>query len=217
MIGQQWGLKSNGFFKDQAEIDAYPKYEGTQPRPGDLKFIDVNNDNKIDDKDMVPIGYSDVPKYTWGTALSVTYKWFDISALFQGSFKVSGIIDGTGPWEWYDFRKFHQKAWTKERAETGQEILFPALATQQSASEVRNNDFFIMDRSFVRLKNLEIGFTFPRAWSKVINAKKIRIYANGFNLITWDKMRFDDWDPEVLKNTTYPVLKVINIGANITF
>ena len=68
-----------------------------------------------------------------------------------------------------------------------------------------------------RLKNLEIGFTFPRAWSKVINAKKIRIYANGFNLITWDKMRFDDWDPEVLKNTTYPVLKVINIGANITF
>ncbi len=217
MIGQQWGLKSNGFFKDQAEIDAYPKYEGTQPRPGDLKFIDVNNDNKIDDKDMVPIGYSDVPKYTWGTALSVTYKWFDISALFQVSFKVSGIIDGTGPWEWYDFRKFHQKAWTKERAETGQEILFPALATQQSASEVRNNDFFIMDRSFVRLKNLEIGFTFPRAWSKVINAKKIRIYANGFNLITWDKMRFDDWDPEVLKNTTYPVLKVINIGANITF
>ena len=202
MIGQQWGLKSNGFFKDQAEIDAYPKYEGTQPRPGDLKFIDVNNDNKIDDKDMVPIGYSDVPKYTWGTALSITYKWFDISALFQGSFKVSAIVDGTGPWEWYDFRKFHQKAWTKERAEAGQEILFPALATQQSASEVRSNDFFIMDRSFVRLKNLEIGFTFPQAWSRVINAKKIRIYANGYNLITWDKMRFDDWDPEVLKNTT---------------
>ena len=217
MIGQQWGLKSNGFFKDQAEIDAYAKYEGTQPRPGDLKFVDVNGDNKIDDKDMVPIGYSDVPKYTWGTALSVTYKWFDISALFQGSFKVSAIVDGTGPWEWYDFRKFHQKAWTKERAEAGQEILFPALATQQSASEVKSNDFFIMDRSFVRLKNLEIGFTFPRAWSKVINAKKIRIYANGYNLITWDKMRFDDWDPEVLKNTTYPVLKVINIGANITF
>ena len=88
MIGQQWGLKSNGFFKDQAEIDAYAKYEGTQPRPGDLKFVDVNGDNKIDDKDMVPIGYSDVPKYTWGTALSITYKWFDISALFQGSFKV---------------------------------------------------------------------------------------------------------------------------------
>ena len=217
MIGQQWGLKSNGFFKDQAEIDAYAKYEGTQPRPGDLKFVDVNGDNKIDDKDMVPIGYSDVPKYTWGTALSITYKWFDISALFQGSFKVSAIVDGTGPWEWYDFRKFHQKAWTKERAEAGQEILFPALATQQSASEVRSNDFFIMDRSFVRLKNLEIGFTFPQAWSRVINAKKIRIYANGYNLITWDKMRFGDWDPEVLKNTTYPVLKVLNIGANITF
>ena len=217
MIGQQWGLKSNGFFKDQAEIDAYAKYEGTQPRPGDLKFVDVNDDNKIDDKDMVPIGYSDVPKYTWGTALSITYKWFDISALFQGSFKVSAIVDGTGPWEWYDFRKFHQKAWTKERAEAGQEILFPALATQQSASEVRSNDFFIMDRSFVRLKNLEIGFTFPQAWSRVINAKKIRIYANGYNLITWDKMRFGDWDPEVLKNTTYPVLKVLNIGANITF
>jgi tonB-linked outer membrane protein, susC/ragA family len=217
MIGQQWGLKADGYFKDQAEIAGYAKYDGIQPRPGDLKFVDVNGDNKIDNKDMVPIGYSDVPKYTWGTALSITYKWFDISALLQGTFKVSGPILGTGPWEWYDFRSFHQDAWTKERAEKGEKITFPALAKNQSASEFRHSDYFNMDRSYVRLKNLEIGFTFPQAWSKVINAKKIRIYANGYNLITWDKMKFDDWDPEVIANNTYPVLKIVNIGANITF
>lgn len=217
MIGQQWGLKSDGFFKDQAEIDAYAKYDGIQPRPGDLKFVDVNHDNVINDKDMVPIGYSDVPKYTWGTALSVTYKYFDISVLFQGAFKVTGIISGTGPWEWYDFRKFHQKAWTAERAAAGEEILFPALSTAQSASELRSSDFFNMNRSYVRLKNLEIGFTLPQSWSKVLNAKKIRIYANGYNLITWDKMKYDDWDPEVVRNNDYPILKVLNVGANITF
>ena len=166
---------------------------------------------------MVPIGYSDVPKYTWGTALSVTYKYFDISVLFQGAFKVTGIISGTGPWEWYDFRKFHQKAWTAERAAAGEEILFPALSTAQSASELRSSDFFNMNRSYVRLKNLEIGFTLPQSWSKVLNAKKIRIYANGYNLITWDKMKYDDWDPEVVRNNDYPILKVLNVGANITF
>ena len=74
-----------------------------------------------------------------------------------------------------------------------------------------------MNRSYVRLKNLEIGFTLPQSWSKVLNAKKIRIYANGYTLITWDKMKYDDWDPEVVRNNDYPILKVLNVGANITF
>ncbi|HEY9551944.1 MAG TPA: SusC/RagA family TonB-linked outer membrane protein, partial [Prevotella sp.] len=216
-LGQQWGMIAEGFFQDQAEIDAYAQYEGRKPRPGDLKFKDVNNDNVINQKDLSPIGYSDVPKYTAGLALSVTYKNFDISALFQGAFQVSGIVGSPGPYEWYDYRAFHQKAWTPERAASGEEILFPALSLSQSSSEAYSSTFFNMDRSYIRLKNLEIGYTLPKNWSKVINAKTVRFYVNGYNLITWDKMKFDDWDPELMNNSTYPLLKVWNLGVNVTF
>ena len=216
-IGQQWGLKAIGFFKDQEEIDAYATYDGVKPRPGDLKFEDLNSDGIINDKDLMPVGYSDVPKYTWGLALSITYKNFDISGLLQGAFQVSGSLGGNGPWEWYDFRNYHMKAWTPERAESGEEILFPALSLAQSASELRGSTFFNQDRSFVRLKNLEIGYNLPKKWSALIHAKNVRFYTNGYNLITWDKLKFKDWDPEITSNTVYPVLKVINFGANITF
>ena len=216
-IGQQWGMIAEGFFKDQDEINAYAKYEGQQPRPGDLKYKDVNGDNIINQKDLSPIGYSDVPKYTAGLALSITYKNFDISALFQGAFNVSGAVGSPGPYEWYDFREFHKKAWIAERAAAGEEILFPALALAQSPSEIYNSTFFNMDRSYIRLKNLEIGYTLPKNWSRAINAKVVRLYVNGYNLATWDKMKFKDWDPEVMDNSTYPLLKVWNIGVNVTF
>ena len=216
-IGQQWGMIAEGFFKDQDEINAYAKYEGQQPRPGDLKYKDVNGDNIINQKDLSPIGYSDVPKYTAGLALSITYKNFDISALFQGACNVSGAVGSPGPYEWYDFREFHKKAWTAERAAAGEEILFPALALAQSPSEIYNSTFFNMDRSYIRLKNLEIGYTLPKNWSRAINAKVVRLYVNGYNLATWDKMKFKDWDPEVMDNSTYPLLKVWNIGLNVTF
>lgn len=216
-IGQQWGLNALGFFKDQAEIDSYARYDGVQPRPGDLKFEDLNGDNIINEKDLMPVGYSDVPKYTWGLALSMTYKNIDISGLLQGAFKVSGILSGNGPWEWYDFRNYHMKAWTPERAASGEKILFPALSQSQSASELRGSTFFNQDRSFIRLKNLEIGYNLPKKWCTFINAKSVRVYTNGYNLLTRDKLKFKDWDPEVTSNTIYPVLKVINFGANITF
>lgn len=216
-IGQQWGLNALGFFKDQAEIDNYARYDGIQPRPGDLKFEDLNGDGIINDKDMKPIGYSDIPKYTWGLALSVTYKNVDISGLFQGAAKVSGMVEGSGAWEWYDFREYHLKAWTAERAAAGEDIKFPALSRAQSASELRPNTFFNLDRSYVRLKNLEIGYNVPKKWCSQFHAKSVRIYLNGYNLFTWDKMKFKDWDPEVTDNRSYPILKVVNLGANVTF
>ena len=182
-----------------------------------MKFEDLNGDGIINDKDMKPIGYSDVPKYTWGLALSVTYKNVDISGLFQGAAKVSGMVEGSGAWEWYDFREYHLKAWTAERATAGEDIKFPALSRAQSASELRSNTFFNLDRSYVRLKNLEIGYNVPKKWCSQFHAKSVRIYLNGYNLFTWDKMKFKDWDPEVTDNRSYPILKVVNLGANVTF
>jgi TonB-linked SusC/RagA family outer membrane protein len=214
-IGQQWGYNSLGFFNSQEEIDAYGvEYQGRKPRPGDLKFEDLNGDNKIDDKDVMPIGESSVPKYSWGAAANIIYKNFDISFLFQGAFKVSGLL---GPWEWYDFRTRHQHAWTAERAASGEEIRFPALSLTQSSSQIGNNTYFNENRSFIRLKNVEIGYMLPKSLTEKVAIRSLRIYVNGLNLMTWDKMGQVDWDPELRSTDSYPIYKVLNAGINVTF
>lgn len=217
-IGQQWGYQAEGFYKDQQDIDARGLTfgEGRAFRPGDLIYKDMNGDKIINNKDVVPLGYSNVPKLSWGWATSVNYKIFDVSFLFQGVSRVSGVIGGDGPWEWYDFRGYHQQAWTPERAAAGTEILYPALSLSVSPSNTTNS-FFIQDRSFVRLKNIEVGVSLPYTWASKIAARKVRFYMNGLNLLTWDKQRIKDWDPELLDNTTYPILKIINFGLNVTF
>ena len=217
-IGQQWGYKVLGFYNSQEEIDkAGIVYgEGKAFRPGDFKYADLNGDGIINNKDVMPLGYSNVPKLSWGWATSINYKIFDISFLLQGVSKVSGVIGGDGPWEWYDFRKYHQQAWTPERAASGAEILYPALSLNVSASNTTNS-FFIQDRSFIRLKNVEVGISLPAGWLAKVRARQVRLYMNGLNLFTWDKQKIKDWDPELLSNTTYPVLKIINFGLNVTF
>lgn len=214
-IGQQWGYNSLGFFNSQEEIDSYGvEYQGRAPRPGDLKFEDLNGDKKIDDRDVMPIGGSSIPLYNWGAAASIMIGNFDISILFQGAFKVSGSM---GPWEWYDFRERHTQAWTPERAASGAEILYPALSLTQSSSQIGNNTYFNENKSFVRLKNLEIGYILPISLVSKIGMKRLRLYANGLNLITWDKMGQKDWDPELSSTNSFPIYRVVNAGINVNF
>ncbi|MGN6436684.1 MAG: hypothetical protein ACTHMM_09120, partial [Agriterribacter sp.] len=97
------------------------------------------------------------------------------------------------------------------------EILYPRLTLGGSSSERDFNEFFIENRSFIRLKNAEIGYRLPLKWVRKIGSNEVRIYANGFNLITWDKMRTKDFDPEVNNSLSYPVYQVFNTGVNITF
>ncbi len=107
-------------------------------------------------------------------------------------------------------------AWTPERAAAGEEILYPALSTGLSASNLVNT-FYLENTSFVRLKNVEIGYTLPENISGKIGAQLVRIYVNGVNLFTWYKMKTKDYDPEISNSYTYPVYRVFNSGINITF
>ena len=218
-IGQQFGYLIEGYFTSQEEIDnsgmAYNI--GKAPRPGDFIYKDLNGDNIIDDKDIGRIGYSDVPQYTFGAAASVTFKNLDVSFLFQGVANVSNYVPfaGWGVFEQNNFYERHQHAWTPERAESGYPIEFPALSLAPSSSEIVPNSFFIERTDYVRLKNAEIGYTFPARWSGTI--QKIRFYANGINLLTWDKMSFKDYDPEIQSSLQYPIYKVYNFGVNVVF
>jgi TonB-linked SusC/RagA family outer membrane protein len=213
-IGQNFGYLIDRYFNSQQDItESGLSYTGRAPRPGDFKYKDLNGDKIIDEKDIAPIGYSIVPQYTFGAGLSINFKNIDVSALFQGVAKVSNYISSS---ETNDFRNRHLQSWTAERAASGSNIEYPALSTSLSSSN-RQNEFYIEDTGFIRLKNVEVGFTFPTKLSSKIGAKSLRLYANGFNLITWDRLKNKDIDPELSGINAYPVYRIFNGGINVIF
>lgn len=217
-IGQPFGYIVEGYFNDSADIAKSPVQSvgGHSPRPGDFKYKDLNGDGIVNSKDQAPIGYSTVPEYTYGMAFNVNYKSLDISVLLQGVSNVSNFYQGNGTFARTNYVDRHLESWTAERAASGSPINYPRLTTQASPDEI-GNSFFIINASYVRLKNVELGYTIPIKWSKKIGAKQIRIYSNGLNLITWDKLPTRNFDPELMNNTTYPIERIFNFGVNLTF
>lgn len=222
-VGTPFGLIANGFWGSQQEIDnSGLTFSGRSPRPGDLKFEDLNHDKVIDSKDFAPIGYSNVPQYTFGATVGINYKNFDVSLLFQGVSNVSQDFRGWGVWENYGngfLTERHLNAWTPARAASGAKIEFPALSASATNGEDPSmpSNYWRENTSYIRLKNAEVGFSLPTTWSQKIGAKKVRFYANGFNLITWDKMVNKGYDPESSGPLTYPIYKVYNLGVNVIF
>lgn len=225
-IGQCWGYKidwnseGGGYFLNQEEIDTHATYASGTPRVGDFVYIDQNNDNIIDDKDVVPIGYSSsVPGIVYGITVGASYKGFDFSALFSGLGRYSKYYSGQGVFEttkegtYYDW---HKNAFTLERWQNGEKITYPALSVGESTS-LRANDFFIQNRSFLRLKNIEIGYTLSKDALKFIGINSLRIYASGQNLFLWDVLRATHLDPEQDNSYGYPITKNVNVGFNINF
>ncbi|WP_349316671.1 TonB-dependent receptor [Chitinophaga sp. MM2321] len=217
-IGQSFGYIVDGYFADQAEIDRSPvqRVGGHDSRPGDFRYKDLNGDGVVDAQDVAPIGYSAVPEFTFGGAFNVTYKNFDVSILVQGITNVTAYYGGAGTMSANYYVKRHLEAWTPERVAAGEKISYPRLTTEGSPNEI-GNSFFIRDGSYIRLKNVELGYRFPMYLAKKIGAKGIRAYTNGFNLATWDRLPTRDIDPEVINETSYPIIKTINFGLNITF
>ncbi len=210
----------NGYINTQEELDNLPAYEvGGTPRLGDFKYIDVTEDGKINDRDLVPVGYSSVPRISYGLTGTLNYKNVDMSFVFSGIAQSSITHTGWGVTEFAlvgFFSDWHLHAWTPERYENGEEILYPALGMSAGVSQKANN-FFIMDRSYLRLKNIEIGYNLPENILKPVGISKVRVFANGNNLLTWDKLPVNTIDPEQDDALVYPLTKIISFGVNLTF
>ena len=162
----------------------------------------------------MPFGYtSNVPRYNYGITASVNYKWFDFTIFFQGVSKYSGYFSGQGVNEdnlQGTFFQWHKTAWTAERYAAGEKITYPRLSTGATPSR-QANDFFIMDRSFIRLKNIELGYTLPQNALRAIGVKKLRVYVSGQNLVTWDNLKSRTTDPEQDDKIGYPIVNKIYI------
>ena len=224
-LGQCWGYlidysNGNGYINTPEELERAKKmYSIGTPRMGDFMYQDVNGDGTINEKDISPIGYSNIPRITYGFGANLKWREFDLSCQFQGVGKVSKVYSGAGVNELGlsgFYTEYHKTAWTAERYANGEEITYPALSTSSSVSHQTNN-FFIMDRSFLRLKNLEIGYTLPKKALKAIHLTKVRAYASGTNLLTWHHLRTDCIDPEQTTSNQYPITKMFTFGLNVTF
>ncbi|RQP15412.1 MAG: hypothetical protein EAS52_15195, partial [Parapedobacter sp.] len=218
-IGQQWGYRvddhnGNGYFNSQEEIDnSGLVYEIGTPRPGYLKYYDLNADGKINDKDKVPLGKGALPNFFYAFHGGFKYKSFDLNFLFQGIADY-WTIDMSNSRVEYNFEgmysEWHKTAWTPERYANGENITYPALSAKKNSNHEASN-FFLEDKSYLRLKNLELGYTF-----KAYNG--IRFYLSGQNLFTWDKLDHDIYGPEGHYDggiEGIPVYRLYNVGLSI--
>ncbi|HWW42500.1 TonB-dependent receptor [Pedobacter sp.] len=218
-VGQTFGLIAEGFFQNQQEINNSPVQTFTnRVIPGDLKYKDVNGDGRIDDFDRVPIGYSSVPEIQYGTTLNLSYKNFDISVLFQGSANSSAYFDSFGYTPFFSqgtVLKAFLGSWTPETAASA---TYPRIDIGSNPNNSRISTFTLQNGNYLRLKNVEIGYSFSQAFLKRIGLQSVRVFANGQNLHTWSKITLTD--PEYGSGSigsTYPQQKVYNFGLSLNF
>ncbi|WP_206082069.1 TonB-dependent receptor [Maribellus sediminis] len=232
-IDQQWGYIAERLFVDDWEVINSPEqtFGGSEVRGGDIKYRDINGDDKITTLDEVPIGYPTTPEIIYGFGVSSGWKGFDISVFFQGSARSSFWIDAnaTAPfinhsWNGDPFSGFEKnnallQAYADSHwSEANQDVyaLWPRLSDTAEPNNTARNTWFMQDGAFLRLKSAEFGYTLPANLYKKIGLDNARIYLSGTNLLTFSKFKL--WDPEMGGNGLgYPVQRVVNIGVQVGF
>lgn len=230
-IGQYKGYITDGFYNTQKELNNRPyNTNGNNARLGDIRYRDINGDGIINNQDMVPIGYSNLPRIAYNISVGFSFKGFDFSALFigtaQGSFPQSSYVLST-PFAknvGAVFQPYYDGHWTAEKYEKGEKITYPQFSFAGSGPNNLFSNFWLKPNDFKRLKNLEIGYSVQnRRLLSRAHINSIRIYANGNNLLTWDTQVMKGIDPEMSDEAKasmgyiYPLTKTFNMGLNVQF
>ncbi len=231
-IGTHFDYMFDHFVKNQAEADKLNVMNngaGFQPWgkliPGDVVYKDMNGDGKINDNDLSAAGYPHDPEIQFGIPIGFQYKDFDFSLMFQGATKASVQLQGAAVWDFPSYlgdnigkvKAMHLNRWTPATAETA---TYPALHLGADPNNKNaNSSLFLYDGSYLRLKTVEIGYSLPKSIVRRVGLQKVRFYAQGLNLLTWDKLKDADVDPEVGEGAGdwYPVQRVYNFGVDVTF
>ena len=218
-LAQNWGYIAERLFVDDAEAKNSPAQNfGSEYGGGDIKYTDVNRDGIIDAKDMVPIGNPTSPEIIYGFGFSAGWKGFDASVFFQGLANESFWINAsaTSPFQGQTqlLKVYADSHWS----ENNQDLyaLWPRLSGSINNNNVQSSTWFMRDGSFLRLKQVEFGYTLPRKLTDKAHIDNLRLYVSGSNLWTWSRFRL--WDVEMAGNGLgYPIQRIVNLGLNITF
>lgn len=214
--GQLYGLEAIGFFKDEADIAASPTQNFSTVKPGDIKYRDVNGDNIIDTNDEVAIGYSTTcPEIYYSLHLGAEWKGLGFYAMFQGTGNYSAVLNTKSMyWPLINNTNISQYAYDNRWTPQNQNAKFPRLSSQSNANNYQTSTLWLADRSFIKLRNLEVYYKLPASWlkkTKIVNAAKL--YVRGIDLLSFDHI--DENDAEAYGIN--PMTKSVALGLSVTF
>ena len=218
-IGSFYGYQAQGLFRNAEEVANYIK-QSTNTAAGDIRYVDVNNDGKLDANDRTILG-NDVPYFTYGLGFDVSYKGFDLSVQGQGVKDVLVYLSGEASQAFFNGaggKDYHLGRWTPQNPDPNAN--YPRLLiTSANNHNSITSSFWLYDADYFRIKSIILGYTMPQDVSQLMGCEKVRFYLSGTNLFTFraDK-RMKDFDPEApSQRGTYPTMKNITFGVNVSF
>ena len=229
-VNQLFGLVAEGLFtEDDFENveqgvlkDGIPTHTfSSKVRPADLRYRDVDGDGSITDMDQVPLGGTKDPQIVYGFGGNVTYKNFDLNIFFQGNGRTwrfiggSGFLPGSSMGSMYNIYDNYQDRWTSENP--SQDVFYPRLTYGQNENNLKESTWWLRNMSMLRVKDIEVGYRFPKAWMSKIGVRSLRLYLKGSNLLTFSGFKM--WDPELDTNNgmKYPIMKSVSFGLDVNF
>lgn len=238
-IGTIWGLTTAGFFTSQEEIDNHAdqshvtSYPGTRPiEPGDIKFVDLNGDEKIDGGlwtlddhgDYKKIGNSRA-RFTFGLSTGADWNGFDFNVFFQGVGKRDYYPGGgdlffwgiySQPWTNITYGNYYDR-WTEENP-NGYFPRFKSYVAEGGKEVAIAQTKYLQNRAYIRLKNLSLGYTLPKLMTNKVGVERVRVFFSGDNLFEWSGLyKYYKVDPEGLGGQMYPFQRSYSFGLNVTF
>ena len=225
-VGQKYGLEVIGFFHDQMDINNSPSQSFSTVRPGDIKYKDISGPDGVPDGRITPeydktiIG-SNIPRYTYSFRGDFGWKNLDFSFVIQGVGKCDGYLTGSARHAFQDMAAYPQKIHLQRYnvvSNPDPNAPYPRLTYNTSFNQSTFSTYWLEDASYLRLKNVQIGYTFPKKWMKKARIENLRVYFSGDNLLTVSDF-FYAYDPEtpVSSGGYYPQVKTFVVGLNITF
>lgn len=226
-VNQIFGYVAEGLYTDAdfnpdgTLISTLPECTlSTKVRPGDIKYKDVNHDNRIDVYDKTAIGGTIAPEIVYGFGFSASYKNVDLGVLFQGAARMwrmlsSNILPGQNSGGYYNVFSNYKDRWTTDNP--SQNVFYPRLTYGPNTINAQPSTWWLKNTSYVRLKNLEIGYSLPKKFAERSFISSARVFLRGTNLLTFSHFKL--WDPELDASDggQYPLMRSYSVGLEFKF
>ena len=220
-VGQRFGYIAEKLFDSDEEVAA-SAYQSGDTRAGDIKYKDLNGDGKIDQYDKAPIGWGSVPEIMYGFGFSLAYRGWSLSAMFQGAGQVDVHVGGVGVSPFSqgmsqgNIMSNINDRWTE--ANPRQDVFYPRLSYSANLNmNYETSTWWLKDASYLRLKNLQLAYAFPKAWMDKIHLSNLSLFLQGTNLLTFSKFKLWDVEKGDGRGASYPNTASYSIGLNFSF
>lgn len=202
--------KTDGIYQTKEEVEQSTHLMNAQP--GDIKYLDIDDDGKITDNDRVRIHQSAIPEIVYGINMGGRWKNIELNILWTGQARAKQMIR---PFGYNIDEHYFENRWMS--AEQTPTSLYPRAFNTQDQINNKDSDFWLKDASFLRLKNVEIAYNFPRKWLEKVRVQNLRVFVSGFNLFSIDKIKILDPEGTNSSGMYYPQQRMYNLGVNVSF